>query len=417
MDARKALEERGLSVAEAEKNPGRVVKAFREHMIYEDQQTGKRKHWTQDDLARMVGLTKVQICNMENHNEGLDSIERRKTLATILKIPPALLGLASLDEIVEIITGQEQQIDRAKRTKITRPDIKKYQDMFKVYDALFAEGLTYGNVAAIEHTIKRIRDDLGYTSLENKRDLLRIVWNFELLCAKVYGSDIMNWPKTFEHLDNAKEIAAEINDNDLQAVSLYTSGLYHLRQGRPGLTKIDIESALSYASNALPQTKGIVFTLSSWYQRLAGNTLVSQKIFDNAEKYAGIKSEIAPIRFGKGTYLLYRGETLINLSRPMKALEYLEDAERHISPSKKRLLVYLDIIRARCYIEMKKPEYEQAICILESAIADSEKVYTERNITFIENLYAALRQSSYGNSPDVIDLGLKIQELRLTRKK
>ena len=56
MDARKALEDIGLSVAEAEKNPGRVVKSFRERLVYEDQQTGKRKHWTQDDLARMVCL-------------------------------------------------------------------------------------------------------------------------------------------------------------------------------------------------------------------------------------------------------------------------------------------------------------------------------------------------------------------------
>lgn len=44
MDARKALEEIGLSVEEAEKNPGRVIKLFRERMVYEDQQNGKRKH-------------------------------------------------------------------------------------------------------------------------------------------------------------------------------------------------------------------------------------------------------------------------------------------------------------------------------------------------------------------------------------
>ncbi len=311
----------------------------------------------------MVGLTKVQICNMENHNEGLDSIERRKTLTTILKIPPALLGLASLDEIVEIVTGQEQNPGKTKRAKITLLDIKKYQERFKVYDALFAEGATYGNVAAIEHTIARIRDDLGYANAGDKDELLRILWNFEILCSKVYGSDIVDWGKTFEHIDNAIEIAAELNDNDLQAISLYTSGLYHLRQGRLGLTKVDVESALSYAGSSSPQTKGIVYTLSSWYQRLTGNSLVSQKIFDTAEKYAGIKSEIAPIKFGKGTYLLYRGETLIHLKRPMKALEFLDDAERYIGSSKRRLLVYLDILRAECYIEMKKPEYEQAVCL------------------------------------------------------
>lgn len=418
MDARKALEELGLSAVEAEKKPGLVIKLFRERMIYEDQQTGRRKHWTQDDLARMVGLTKVQICNMENHNEGLDSIERRKTLATILKIPPVLLGLASLDEIVEIVTGQEQKREKAKRAKVTNLDIKKYQDMFKVYDALFAEGLTYGNVAAIEHAIKRIQDDLDFTRSENKKDLLRVLWDFEILCAKIYGSDFIHWGKTFEHIENAIEIATILDNRDLQAVSLYTSGEYHLRQGRIGLARVDIDGALMYARGALPQTKGLIYSEDAFLHTkdLSPSTImIIQKTLDEAEKYAGVKSEIKTAKFGKGTYFLYRAETLLDIGRPTKALDYTDDAERYINSTRKRLLIYLDILRARCYIEMKRPEYEQALGLLESAIADCEKVYVERNIRCIEKLYVALKESSYGKSPDVIDLGMKIQQLRRER--
>ena len=416
MDARKALEDIGLSVAEAEKNPGRVVKCFRERQVYEDQQTGKRKHWTQDDLARMVGLTKVQICNMENHNEGLDSIERRKTLATILKIPPVLLGLASLDEIVEVVTGQEQNTGKAKRTKANVLDVKKYQDMFKVYDTLFAEGATYGNVAAIEHTIARIRDDLDCTNSENRNALLRVLWGFEILCAKVYGSDFLHWTKTFEHLENALEIATLLNGRDLQAASLYTSSEYHLRQGRLGLARVDVDGALMYAKGALPQTKGLIYSEDAFLHTKilsSSNVVIAQKMLDEAQKYAGAKSEIKTIKFGKGTYFLYKAETFLDMGRPAKALSYIEDAVRYITPSKRRLFIYLDILQAKCYIAMKKPEYEQAMCLLESAITDSEKVYVERNIRFIEKLYGAIQGSSYGNSPDAVDLGLQIQKLRL----
>jgi len=40
MDTRKALEEIGLPIGEADKRPGPVIKAFRENMVYQDQQTG-----------------------------------------------------------------------------------------------------------------------------------------------------------------------------------------------------------------------------------------------------------------------------------------------------------------------------------------------------------------------------------------
>ena len=157
-----ALEQFGLSANETEKNPGLIIKSFRERMMYEDQFTGKRKHWSQQDLATLLGLTKVQVCNMENHNEGLDSIARRKTLARILRIPPVLLGLASLDDIVEIVGGPNhtQKANDTRRTRITKQDIEKYQKTFKVYNALFAEGVSFASISAIENMTHRIQDDI-----------------------------------------------------------------------------------------------------------------------------------------------------------------------------------------------------------------------------------------------------------------
>src|SRR5581483_6454548 len=111
--------------------PGKVVKYYREQMTYVDRE-GREKHWTQADLARVLGLQETMVNLMEKHDKGLDSIERRRTLSTILRIPPVLLGLGSLDQIVEIVTGQEQNANKPIRTNITIYDIKKYQDTFKV---------------------------------------------------------------------------------------------------------------------------------------------------------------------------------------------------------------------------------------------------------------------------------------------
>src|SRR5258707_4136886 len=125
-------------------SPGKVVKYYREQMTYIGAD-GKGRHWTQADLGQRLGLKDIMVNLMENKNQGLDSIERRRTLATILNIPPVLLGLGALDLIVEIATGQDvttQEKAGAKRSKVGKDNIKLYQDTFRVYNTLFAEGLT-----------------------------------------------------------------------------------------------------------------------------------------------------------------------------------------------------------------------------------------------------------------------------------
>ncbi len=115
--------------------PGKVVKYYREQMKYLDK-TGKVRHWTQVELAQRLGITEIMVNLMENQNKGLDSIERRRTLAAILRIPPVLLGLGSLDLIVDIAAGTETTVPdhtHAKRTKIGKDTIKLYQNTFSVY--------------------------------------------------------------------------------------------------------------------------------------------------------------------------------------------------------------------------------------------------------------------------------------------
>ena len=373
-----------------------MVKYYREHKTYVDR-NGREKHWTQIDLAKSLDISEIMVNLMENKNQGLDSIERRRTLATILRIPPVLLGLGSLDQIVEITTGQDVTSTQTngKRTKIGRETIKLYKDTYRVYATLFAEGLTYTSVCDIDRWVKKIERDARNTDTEDKKFLLRVLWDFEILCAKVYSSDTCDWSKTFEHLDNATEIATILENRDLQAASLYTSGLYHFRQGRIGLARTDIDGAMMYAEGALPQTKGAIYSGDAFLhvQNTSSSEItLAQKMLNNAEKFTGAKSEIKTIKFGKGTYFLGRAGAFLDMKRPAKALEYIEDAERYINPTKKRLLVYSDILRARCYIELKKPEYELAVSLMGAVIDDSRELRIQRHIDHIDTLYSKLVQ-------------------------
>src|SRR5207245_4578957 len=99
------------------------------------------------------------------------------------------------------------------------------------------------------------------------------------------------------------------------------------------------------------------------------DTILSEKklvqhIIDASEKCAVITSEITTLSFGKDDYLLDRAYALIDIKRPMKALELIEDAERCMDSSRKRSFVFMDILRARCYINLKIQVYELAIIFM-----------------------------------------------------
>lgn len=393
--------------------PGKVVQYYRKQATYIDRD-GRERHWTQADLARQLGITEIMVNRMENKNHGLDSIERRRTLSTILKIPPVLLGLGSLDDIVEIVTGQKAPIQQ-KEIDVEPATIQQYQNQYHIYDKLFAAGMTYDLIATIERQIKQLDAHIQNSHKNNKNTLLHILWKYEILCTKIYASDFAKWDKSFQHINNAIQIADELSDRDLQAVSMYTAGVNYVRQGWLGLAKTAIDSALMYAKGALPQTKGAIYSLEAFYHTERDGIPSSfsiQKLLDMAEQYAGAKSDLKTVKFGKGTFLFHKAQALIDLGRPGKALELLDDAERHISPTKKRMLVYLDIMRARCHIEQKKPEYEHAARILEETIGSIKEIRIARHIHHIERLYNTLVASSYGSSPDMADLGLALRELK-----
>src|SRR5437899_1715735 len=92
-------------------DPGRIIKQYRENLTYTDAETGKLKHWTQADLAQRLGVSEVTVRLMETQNSGLDSIERRRVLADLLKIPPALLGLIALSDLPGTTAGEQARAE------------------------------------------------------------------------------------------------------------------------------------------------------------------------------------------------------------------------------------------------------------------------------------------------------------------
>jgi transcriptional regulator with XRE-family HTH domain len=397
--------------------PGQVVRYYRERMKYTDRE-GKVKHWSQADLARQLGVTELMVRLMETKNKGLDSIERRRALAQILKIPPVLLGLSSLDDLTVFLQKQDCHSDRKvyekKEGGIDNHTMQLYRDAFTLYNDTHSVGTAQGSIDEIEQWVERIHEALLSTlaNMRQRTELQHLLWNFHALSAKIYGDDLFDWEHAFHHLNQSLTLAVEMNSSDLQAASLYRSAQIHFAQRNYSLAKSDLDGSLVHARNASPSIKGASFASAGLAYAIvekdqAGMTY-AQKLLDEAEKYASTSDNSNIITFNTGKYLLDRADALMSLGRPSKALEVLDDAEELTNTNQRRRIAYLNILRAECYIRLKKPDYAMAAMLLSEALTVSEAVHSSFNISHIKRLHKLIASSPYGNSPDVVELGIRL---------
>ncbi|MGH2480302.1 MAG: hypothetical protein ACRDHW_11650, partial [Ktedonobacteraceae bacterium] len=334
-----------------------------------------------------------------------------------LRIPPAFLGLTSLTDLVGVLRqtqdGAVSTSTHLKNAGVDKETLQLYQDIFHVYSEMYATGMEQNTTPVLEDWITRIQCDVAHAQSPQKTTLLRTLWGFHALIAKVY-CDEMLWEPAFGHLDTALELATTLRNSDLQAISLYRSSAVHFVQRNYALAKVDLDGALLYAKNTSPHIRGTILVDAGLAYALANTDLAgatyTQRLLDEAEKYAGAWVDDGIMSFGSGKYLLRRARALIALGRPGKALEFLDDAEDELEATQKLKLAFLNIARAECYMQLKRPEFDRALLVLVDAFDASKAINSEFNIGHVQRLYKALSTGSYGTSPQVVDLGIALRE-------
>lgn len=388
--------------------PGPIVRYFREHMTYTNI-NGKPKRGTQDDLARQLGLTRLAIQNMENRNMGLDSIERRRTLAALLKIPLALLGLASLDE-EEKFTHSEQKPTR--KEIVDTSEIQLYQSALHVFKEQYEQGLL--PIQTIETWIARIIDATEQTHGKLKDASLTELTKYHILAGNIYYHDSQNLMQAKHHLSRAKEIAGMLDNNELLAVAYYHTGELYGNNGDYRLARIELDHALTHSKWASHQVRGNVLTMAASCYGLS-STDESDRVnirhfLDEADGL--ITNDVdnnTLMRFDIVQYLESKADALVCSKRYGLALECIDETEEYLL-IRKRNIEYLKILRAECYSKQKKPEYEEAIRLLSQVLSNNNSI--QYYVSYVARLHKIIATSSYGNSPNVVNLGMQLRKLR-----
>ncbi|MGH2478438.1 MAG: helix-turn-helix domain-containing protein [Ktedonobacteraceae bacterium] len=386
--------------------PGPVVKYYRTQMTYLGT-NGEQKHWTQADLAKQLQISVIQVRRMENNNQYLDSMDRRKTLATLLNIPPVLLGLASIGQLRNIMQNNtaapKNTVNIVTHTKFdNNAEVQLYRDVLPIFKDTFEQYKL--DALMLERWIGRMKHFLDHTG--NKKDALQLLVQYHVLAGKVYSQDTFNQKRAMYHLNAATRVATLLDDTELKVFSHHHAGELYLVSKDLMLAKNELETALALSKHVNPQVKGRVLTFTALTYAMTrtdgSDAVYAQRLLGEAEKCALSPGDTTLMKFDTLQYLVDKADTQITLGLYAQAQRTLEETES-CSDNGIRKNAYLQILQAECYIKQKRPEYEAAAGTLYQVL--SENIRVKYYVDYVARLHILLARGSYGKAPDVVELG------------
>ncbi len=388
-------------------NPGQVVKYYRE------QKKRGNPSWTQIGLGVALNISDVAVRGMENSNESLDSVSRRRALVFILGISPALLGLDGSHYVPEI---QEDRFTRrtGESWHLEKVSIHRFRQSLPFY----WNGYYTSELLNPLKEISELLRDLSATLLEargaqRQQGLDLLVRYYQL--ASTIARDQCNYQAAFFYANRAVKLARCLGDNELLASSFLRRSFISFEQENIEAALIDLNSACPYARSSRSSLKGLVFQVAGHVQSHLARGMSEQKhalaLLDEAGRlaYAGpYEDDENFIRFSADWYHVERAEAFLALSKPDEALSELDVAAGSmVQDAHARRLAHLNIYRAKAHIH--RNELADATAYALTALTVSSAIQSNIKVSLIFGLYQELKRSTYGHSPDVARLGLLLR--------
>lgn len=407
-------------------NAGEVIRHYR-----------KNRKMSAKELARRYGesigepVTSRWILKMEQQNKIPTDITRRRALATILTIPPILLGLASLDQLVRIPTHSLEAHSAPMTVKTaTLVDITKFEQQIRAYWLL-----SYAGEESLENIVADINNLEQFERQSNGQlqRRVRLVLNGYYQLASDITRHQGNFTVAWTYANQAVRVTKLIGLNDFLAAALYRRGYVNLEWGIWGNCvklgsmnaepdRAKIEAALSDFEESLlharPQLKGAIWLELSRAEGILQNPSLTLRLSSQAESMIGVSGAIAdPLEqilvegalnsLSQGMYLLGRAASFIVIGRTTSAIEVLDDLDelrngQGIARNQTRRLAYADTLRAEASLGTK--DYFTAVTSALSALETFREIDAVERIAWINNIHSRLVEKA-GQHPEVKTLG------------
>ncbi|HLG66064.1 MAG TPA: hypothetical protein VKY19_29370 [Ktedonosporobacter sp.] len=235
----------GLASLEGEIDPGQIVKQYRKMKPKED------PLHSQKGLARSLSLTEKAIRDMEKRNIGLDSITRRRVLAHLLAIPPAALGIITLEEV---LLRQQQaapimSLAGAQREKEAIFDIACYKECLKTLWDRNHTNTAQDRMAHIVADMTGLATALPYISGDDEKEVRAVLCRYHQLYAHILR-DQGRYDLALAELEKAAILAQRAENPHLLVVTFLRIGSVLRDRGAVTFAQAKIEAARGNSTGA-----------------------------------------------------------------------------------------------------------------------------------------------------------------------
>lgn len=425
---------------------GQVMRYFREKHGLTAKELGKL-------YGKEVGKQGKPVCErwileMELENKVPTDITRRRVIARLLHIPPALFGLASLEDLSihpqKKRQGISSTLDKSTFQQLST-DIAPYERSVRLRLHLHRTS----NAQSLLQDINADIENLSAIDGQTKGDLAcrarELLIGNNLIATKIVKDQRM-YADAFSYANNAVRIAKSLEDEELIAATRYTRGCVKLEWGlygsvQQGQFQVDsnkIEKA-SYEFQALlennirtmtlhPQLQGFIMLQLSRAQSMLkrgqsrsslANILIPA---DQAANMVGRNSidDIYTRMITTGTvsglhpggyYLIKAG--IFNIAglsgKAFAELNKLKSlTEKTYGKDETRNQAWINVAFAETLIGLG--EYTEAICHVKEALVACHNINSTQNIMSIIDIYGKLAPGKYGLSTDVKELEDMLKE-------
>ncbi|SRR6266487_581103 len=234
----------GLASLEDETDPGQTVKRHRK------MKPQKHPLRSQKGLARALSMTEKAIRDMEKRNIGLDSIERRRVLAQLLDIPPAALGIITLEEILlQQKAATTIPLAVASTEKEATFDLAFYKDRLKTIWNRNHTNTAQDRMAQIAADMAGLTTALPYVSGDDEKEVRAVLCRYHQLHAHILR-DQGRYDAAIAELEKAAILAERAENPHLLAVTLLRIGSVLRDRGDVTFAQAKIEAARGNSTGA-----------------------------------------------------------------------------------------------------------------------------------------------------------------------
>lgn len=398
-------------------------------------------------LTRQQPYSKGRISQMLKDNSFPDEQSRRWVIAKLLQIPPALMGVETLDDLLVPIKQPAKSKTPLIQTSHTIPqafDIKEYQHSLKNYWLINYTNIARLILKEIDQRIAVLEQKTLYGEWKCKErvSIIGLLCGYHMVFASI-ARDQECYDPAISHLNKAYQLAKNYKLVDTQAAILCRRGEVYNEQGYGCENALDLDSARRYFSLAkhdflvakalenklYPGLRGrlqLNFGLTS--SHLAVNpSQLHQAILETekVEAFIGKEAEQEDVYFVMLDEERYHLDLAsVYLNAPIEIALYPREARRelrntaatrndHTSSGRQTLKrqAFETILRAKSYLIEK--EYEEATNLLGEALTQSRAVNSKVLIARIASSCHRLLTTDYGKkSVDVAELEVALMTMQ-----